>query len=76
MPSAYLESLMGASVRVSLTDTRQVYGSLHCVDYLCNLILHEVRIQLPEVTSETSVRFMNSAMVNSRDIVKIEKLVE
>ena len=67
---------MGVSIRVTLSDTRQVYGSLHCVDFLGNLILHDVRVQLPNASSDTNAQFLTSAMVNSRDIVKIEKLVE
>lgn len=68
---AYLQSLTGSDVRVTLTDTREVYGSLHCVDNSSNLILYDVRVALPSAP-ETPPQTLSSAMVNGRHISKIE----
>ena len=69
----FLQSLMGVDVRVTLTDTRQVTGSLHCVDSYSNLILHNVQVQLP--SHDASAQLLSSAMVNGKHIVSVERLL-
>lgn len=67
MPPAdesFLQSLMGKSVRVTLSDDRQVTGSLHCVDYLGNLILYNA--------SADQAQRLTSCIVAGKNLKKLE----
>ena len=70
----YIQSLLNSHIRVTLSDSRQVYGTLHCVDNSSNLILHDVKVQLACSTDESSAQQLTSAMVNGKDIIKVELL--
>jgi len=64
----FLESIMGKNVRVILSDNRTVTGSLHCIDYACNLILYDVEIFLPS----TKPQQFSSVMVPGNHFQKLE----
>ncbi len=60
----FLQSLMGKPVRVTLSDNRQVCGSLHCVDHLGNLILYNATVE--------KAQKMSSCMVAGKHMQKLE----
>lgn len=68
MADPFLSSLMEKSVRVTLCDDRLVTGSLHCVDYLGNLILYGATVD--------QAQKMSSCMVAGKHMKKIEVVRE
>ena len=69
--SVYLESLMGKKVRITLPDSRIATGTLHCIDFSANVILHEVEVLLPD-SDPSQAQLLGSAMISGKNITKIE----
>ena len=64
-----LNELMNQKIHVTLTDGRTVRGALHCIDFQCNMILHDVQI---EHEHSATAQLLTSAMVNGKTITRIE----
>jgi small nuclear ribonucleoprotein (snRNP)-like protein len=69
--SVFLQSLMGKKVRITLPDSRKATGTLHCIDFSRNVILHDVEVRLPE-TDPSQAQLLASAMISGKNIIKIE----
>jgi small nuclear ribonucleoprotein (snRNP)-like protein len=71
--SVFLQSLMGKKVRITLPDSRIATGTLHCIDFSRNVILHDVEVRLPETDTDPSqAQLLASAMISGKNIIKIE----
>ena len=71
----FLQSLMGKEIRATLSDHRIVTGSLHCVDYQCNLIIYEAKIFQAFKNTNNNIQTLSSCMIPGEHLVKLEVVV-
>ena len=62
-----LHSLLERKLKVVLSDSREVLGTLHCVDSYGNLILHDVEVQYQGLRPQ----ILSSAMVPGQHIQQV-----